>query len=372
MNVPFLSLAPIYAEMGAELDAAFARVMRKGWFVLGEELESFEREFAAYCGTRHCVGVGNGLEALTLVLRAWGLGAGDEVIVPSNTYIATWLAASHVGATPVAVEPVEATYNLDPQRLEDAITPRTRAILPVHLYGQPADMGPIVEIARRRGLRVLEDCAQSQGARYRGKRAGSLADAAGFSFYPGKNLGAFGDAGAVTTDDDALARTLRTLRNYGSEVKYHNEVQGFNSRLDELQAALLRPRLAALDAWNARRQRIARQYLGAFADTGLRLPGEADGCESVWHLFVVRSRNRDALQQALAARGVGTMVHYPVPPHLQPAYAQLGLARGAYPLSEAIHAEVLSLPMGPHLGEAEVQHVIESVIAACSELREAG
>lgn len=369
MNVPFLSLAPVYAEMGTELDAAFARVMRKGWFVLGEEVELFEREFAAYCGTRHCIGVGNGLEALTLVLRAWGIGPGDEVIVPSNTYIATWLAASHAGATPVPVEPVEATYNLDPRRLEAAITPRTRAILPVHLYGQPADMGPIVEIARRRGVKVLEDCAQSQGARYRGKRAGALGDAAGFSFYPGKNLGAFGDAGAVTTDDDTLAQALRRLRNYGSTVKYHNEVKGFNSRLDELQAALLRPRLAALDAWNARRARVAQRYLREFQGTGLGLPVEAEGSESVWHLFVVRTRHRRELQESLASRGVGTMVHYPIPPHLQPAYAELGLRRGAFTLSEAIHEEVLSLPMGPHLSDEQVDHVVDSVRDACAALR---
>jgi dTDP-4-amino-4,6-dideoxygalactose transaminase len=364
MNVPFLSLAPIYAEMGPELDAAFSRVMRKGWFVLGEEVEHFEREFAAYCGTRHCVGVGNGLEALTLVLRAWGVGPGDEVIVPSNTYIATWLAASQAGATPVPVEPVEATYNLDPQRIEDAITPRTRAILPVHLYGQPADMGPIMEIARRRGLKVLEDCAQSQGARYRGQRAGALGDAAGFSFYPGKNLGAFGDAGAVTTNDDELANSLRMLRNYGSTVKYHNAVKGFNSRLDELQAALLRPRLATLDSWNARRGRVAQRYLRELAGSGLLLPGEGEGCESVWHLFVVRTRQRHELQVALASRGVGTMVHYPIAPHLQPAYAEMGLRRGAFPVSEAIHDEVLSLPMGPHLTDEQVGYVVESVIAS--------
>ena len=369
MKVPFLSLAPVYAELGSELDSAFARVMRKGWFVLGDEVEAFEREFAAHCGARHCIGVGNGLEALTLVLRAWGIGPGDEVIVPSNTYIATWLAASHAGATPVPVEPVEATYNLDPQRIEDAITPRTRAIVPVHLYGQPADMDPIVEIARRRGLRVLDDCAQSQGARYRGRRAGSLADASGFSFYPGKNLGAFGDAGAVTTGDDELAQALRRLRNYGSAVKYENEVKGFNSRLDELQAALLRPRLAALDAWNARRARVAQRYLRDLAGSGLTLPVEVDGAESNWHLFVVRCARRGELQARLASRGVGTLVHYPVPPHLQPAYAEMGLARGAFPLSEAIHDEVLSLPMGPHLSDEEVDYVVDSVLAACAALR---
>jgi len=361
MKVAFLSLAPIHAELGPELDAAFARVMRRGWFILGEELERFEREFAAYCGARHCIGVGNGLEALTLVLRAWGIGAGDEVIVPSNTYIASWLGASHAGATPVPVEPVEATYNLDPARVEAAITPRTRAIMPVHLYGQTADMDPIMEIARRRGLKVLDDCAQSHGARYRGRRAGALADASAFSFYPTKNLGAFSDAGAITTDDDALAASLRKLRNYGSAVKYHNDVKGFNSRLGELQAALLLPRLAVLDAWNARRERIARRYLEGMRNTSLRLPVEAEGCESAWHLFVVRSRDRDALQKELARRGVDTAVHYPVAPHLQPAYADMGLGRGAFPISEAIHDEVLSLPIGPHLSDEEADYVIAAV-----------
>jgi dTDP-4-amino-4,6-dideoxygalactose transaminase len=364
MKVPFLSFAPIYEEIGPALDRAFQRVMRSGWFVLGAEVEAFEQEFARYCGTSHCVGVANGLEALTLVLKAWGVGPGDEVIVPSNTYIATWLAASHVGATPVPVEPEEATFNLDPGRVEQAITPRTRVILPVHLYGQPADVAPLRDIARRRGVRVLEDCAQSQGARYRGARAGALGDAGAFSFYPGKNLGAFGDAGAVTTDDPQLAATLRTLRNYGSTVKYHNEVKGYNSRLDELQAALLRPRLEVLDEWNARRVRIAARYLAGLAGTGLRLPVTAAGCEPVWHLFVVRARNRNALQEELSRRGVATMIHYPVPPHLQPAYAEMGLGRGAFPISERIHDEVLSLPMGPHLSDDEADYVVEQVVAA--------
>lgn len=361
MNVPFLTLAPIYQELGPELDRAFRHVMQVGWFVHGAELEAFEREFAAYCATKHCIGVGNGLEAMTLALRAWDIGPGDEVIVPSNTYIATWLAVSHVGATPVAVEPIAATYNIDPDRIEAAITPRTRAILPVHLYGQCADMPAINAIAARRGLRVLEDAAQAAGSTLHGRRPGALGATAAYSFYPGKNLGAFGDAGAVVTDDDATARKLRRLRNYGSEVKYENEVKGWNSRLDELQAALLRPRLAVLDEWNQRRARIAARYLAELPGDKLILPTVAAGHEPNWHLFVVRSRLRKALQEGLAARGVDTMIHYPLPPHLQPAYAEMGLPRGSFPISEAIHDEVLSLPMGPHLDDAAVQHVIDSV-----------
>ena len=364
MKVPFLSLTGIHEEIGPQLDEAYRRVMRSGWYILGEEVEAFEERFARFCGARHCVGVGNGLDALTLALRAWGIGPGDEVIVPSNTYIATWLAASHAGATPVPVEPDEATYNIDPDRIEAAITPRTRAILPVHLYGQAADMDAIREIGARRGLRVLEDAAQAAGARYRGRRAGALGDAAGFSFYPTKNLGAFGDAGALVTDDEDLARRVRELRNYGSRTRYVNEVIGYNSRLDPMQAALLGPRLDVLDEWNARRQRVALRYLAAFADTSLVLPATLEGNEHTWHVFVVRSAHRAQFRQALERGGVGTDVHYPTPPHLQPAYAPLGLGRGAFPISEQIHEQVVSLPIGAHMSEAEVGHVIEQVRAA--------
>src|SRR4051812_4499764 len=294
MNVPFLSLTAIHEELGAQLDDAYRRVMRSGWYILGEEVEAFEERFARFCGARHCVGVANGLDALSLALRAWDIGAGDEVIVPSNTYIASWLAASHVGATPVAVEPDLATYNIDPNRIEDAITPRTRAILPVHLYGQAADMDPIREIGKRRGLRVLEDAAQAAGALYRGRRAGALGDAAGFSFYPTKNLGAYGDAGALVTDDEDLARRGKGLRNYGSRTRYVNDVIGYNSRLDPMQAALLGPRLAVLDEWNARRRLVAQRYLTAFKDTPLILPATLAGNEHTWHLFVVRSQRRQA------------------------------------------------------------------------------
>ena len=360
MKVPVLSLQPACEELQAPLEAAFRRVMRSGWFILGPEVEAFERAFADYCGVAHCVGVGHGLEALGLVLRAWDIGPGDEVIVPSNTYIATWLAVSGVGARPVPVEPGE-DFNIDPARIEPAVTARTRAILPVHLYGQCADMAPIMQIARRRGLKVLEDAAQAAGATYRGTRAGALGDAAGCSFYPGKNLGAFGDAGAVVTGDAALAARIRTLRNYGSQVKYHNDEKGTNSRLDELQAALLGPRLAVLDEWNARRERVAARYHEGLAASALERPRVSPGNRHTWHQYVVRSRARDALQAGLAELGVGTAIHYPIPPHLQPAYADLGLAAGAFPRSEAIHREVLSLPMGPHLSTAEVDYVIDSV-----------
>ena len=366
MNVPFLCLPPVYEELGEALDAAFRRVMRSGWFILGEEVRAWEEEFARYCGAAHCIGVASGLDALVLALRAWDVGPGDEVIVPSNTYIATWLAASHVGARPVPVEPDVASYNIDPARIEAAITTRTRAIIPVHLYGQAADMAPIMEIADRRGLHVLEDAAQAAGARYRGRRAGALGHAAAFSFYPGKNLGAFGDGGGVVTDDAALADRVRRLRNYGSTVKYHNEEKGFNSRLDELQAALLRARLPSLDEWNRRRARVAARYLKGLRGAALTLPVVSEGNEHTWHLFVVRSARRDALKGALDAAGVGTLIHYPVPPHLQPAYAELRLGRGAFPLSEAIHASVLSLPMWPHLTDAQVDCVIERVLQAAS------
>ena len=364
MRVPFLSLKSVHGEIGPALDEACRRVMRSGWYILGPEVEAFEERFARFCGAKHCVGVANGLDAMVLVLRAWGIGEGHEVIVPSNTYIATWLAVSQVGARPVPVEPDEATYNLDPQRVEKAITRRTRAILPVHLYGQAADMRPIRALAKRRGVKVLEDAAQAAGARYRGQRAGVLGDAAAFSFYPTKNLGAFGDGGAVVTNDAGLANRVRALRNYGSRKRYVNEVKGVNSRLDPLQAALLGPRLDVLDEWNARRARIAARYLDALAATPLVLPATGDGCEHTWHLFVVRHKRRNAFRAALEQRGVGTDVHYPTPPHLQRAYADLGLRKGSFPISERIHREVVSLPIGPHLSDAEVEYVIEQVRAS--------
>jgi dTDP-4-amino-4,6-dideoxygalactose transaminase len=362
VKIPFLDLKAPYAELRAELDEAYQRVMQSGWFIMGKELEAFEIEFAEYCGTKHCVGVGNGLEALHLVLRAWDIGEGDEVIVPSNTYIATWLAVSYCGATPVPVEPDRATFNIDPDRVAEKITSRTRAILPVHLYGRPADMAPIMALAEARGLHVLEDAAQAHGARYRGRRAGALAHAAGFSFYPGKNLGAQGDGGAVTTDDEKLAARIRLLRNYGSRVKYYNEERGFNSRLDEMQAAFLRVKLRHLDVWNARRAKIAATYTDALAGAAhLTVPNMSQECDSSWHLYVIRSSTRDELQSHLAAQGIGTLIHYPVPPHLSGAYADAGLARDAFQIGAQLANEVLSLPMGPHLRVDDARTVAAEV-----------
>ncbi len=379
MKVPFNDFAPAYQELKAELDEAFARFMASGWYVLGKEVEAFEQEYAAYCGAKYCVGVGNCLDALHLVLRAWKIGRGDEVIVPTNTYIATWLAISHAGGVPVPVEPDPLTFNLDPARIEAAITPRTKAIMPVHLYGQPADMDPIMAVAEKHGLKVLEDAAQAQGARYKGRRAGALGHAAGHSFYPTKNLGAFGDAGAVTTDDGELADQVRTLRNYGSKKRYYNETIGYNSRLDELQAALLRVKLRRLDDWNARRSKIAAFYLtglkaehatqGAGAGSrkpGLVLPFVPDYAEPVWHLFVIRHPQRDMLQQRLLESGVDTIIHYPIPPHLSKAYEGRIAMRGSCPIAESMAGSVLSLPLGPHLGAVAMASVVNSVNAcAC-------
>lgn len=360
--VPFLDLGAPYRELKEELDAAYRRVMESGWYILGREVDAFEAEFAAYCETGFCIGVGNGLEALHLIIRAYGIGPGDEVIVPANTYIATWLAVTHAGATPVPVEPLEPTYNMDPSLIEQVITPRTKAILPVHLYGQPADMDPILEVARKHELRVIEDCAQAHGARYCGKRAGSLGDAAGFSFYPGKNLGAIGDGGAVTTSDPELAQRIRVLRNYGSQLKYHNDRVGYNSRLDELQAALLRAKLPTLDLWNARRSEIAKLYLRELSGVqGIVLPQQPSWAESAWHLFVIRCAKRSELQEALTAAKIGTLIHYPIPPHLQPAYAHLGMKGGDFPISEQMAKELLSLPMGPHVLEEDVLAVTREI-----------
>jgi dTDP-4-amino-4,6-dideoxygalactose transaminase len=369
MTVPFLDLKAINLVQQEDIEQAMRRVLQSGWYILGKEVEAFEQAYAGYCGTRHAIGVANGLDAIFLVLKAWGIGPGDEVIVPSNTYIATWLAASHCGATPVPVEPVEGTYNLDPARVEAAITPRTRAIVPVHLYGQCADMDPLMEIAARHGIKVVEDGAQAQGAMYKGRRAGALGHAAAFSFYPGKNLGALGDAGAITTDDDDLALRLRTLRNYGSQKKYHNEIIGFNSRLDELQAAILSVKLPALDGQNAQRAQLAAVYDERLAGLpGLVLPVVPEWTRPVWHLYVVRHARRDALARALADLGVGTLVHYPIPPHLQPAYTALGYKEGDFPIAEAIHREVLSLPMGPHMTLEQAGIVADAVRTALINL----
>jgi dTDP-4-amino-4,6-dideoxygalactose transaminase len=308
------------------------------------------------------VGVGNGLDALHLILRAVGIGPGDEVIVPGNTYIATWLAASYAGATPIPVEPDERTYNIDPANLEATVTERTRAIMAVHLCGQPADMDAINEVASRHDLKVIEDCAQAHGAHYKGKRVGALGFAAAFSFYPGKNLGALGDGGAVVTNNEELARRLRVIGNYGSEVKYYNETKGINSRLDEFQAAFLRVKLAKLDEWNDRRKHTAKEYLRALAGIpDLTLPHVPDWADPVWHLFMVRHPQRDLLQKHLTAKGVVTIIHYPVPPHLQKAYAESGYRRGSFPISEKLADEVLSLPMSAHQSEAETSYVVEQL-----------
>ncbi|MEJ5349139.1 MAG: DegT/DnrJ/EryC1/StrS family aminotransferase [Desulfosoma sp.] len=358
MKVPFLDLRALYLELEDDLDAAYRRVMTSGRYILGEEVAAFESAFARYCSVKHCVGTGNGLDALHLILRALDIGPGDEVIVPAHTFIATWLAVSLAGATPVPVDPQESTYNIDPEKVEAAVTSRTRAIIAVHLYGQPADMDPIVEIARRYRLHVIEDAAQAHGARYKGKRTGGLGDAAAFSFYPGKNLGAFGDGGAITTNDDELAERLRSLRNYGSPIKYLHEIRGWNSRLDELQAAFLRVKLERLDVWNERRRQLASRYLmGLHQFCEIVPPWVPDWAEPVWHLFVIRVDNRDHVQRALTEQGIETLIHYPVPPHKQRAYGEMH--ERSYPVTERLHAQVLSLPMGPTMTEADVDRVLE-------------
>lgn len=365
--VPFLDLHSGVVELQSEVNEAIQRVLASGRYILGEEVEAFEAAFAAYTGARHVVGVANGLDALHLSLRALGVGRGDEVIVPSNTYIATWLAVSQCGATPIPVEPDPATHNIDPARIEAAITTRTRGILPVHLYGMPADLDPILSIAGARGLWVLEDAAQAHGARYKGRRIGAHGSAVAWSFYPGKNLGALGDGGAVTTNDPALADRLRLLRNYGSRRKYHNELKGWNSRLDPIQAAILRVKLTHLDEWNARRQDVAMHYLSALNNTSIGLPVVPSWASPAWHLFVIRSQRREALQASLSQQGIETLIHYPIPPHRQPAYRELSLAEGDMPIAEQLAREVLSLPMGPHLSRVQALLVCDAILRIDSQ-----
>jgi len=372
MLVPFNQFKKEYAEIKQELDESYQRFMESGWYILGKEVESFEQEYAEYCGTRYCVGVGNCLDAMHLTLRAWNIGPGDEVIVPSNTYIATWLAISCVGAKPIPVEPKIETYNIDVAKIESAITPHTRAIMPVHLYGQPSEMDAIMSIAEKHGIKVLEDAAQAQGATYKGKKVGSLGHAAGHSFYPTKNLGAFGDAGAVTTDDPELANRIRSLRNYGSMKRYYNDEKGLNSRLDELQAAFLRIKLRHLDNWNKRRIEVATNYLSEIPKTGIAisLPRQITNVNHVWHLFVVRHANRDRLQEHLTKKGVSTLIHYPVPPHHSKAYADhfgnkpdnLDL-----PIAAKLASEVLSLPIGPHMSPEQCELVLEGIASFGNE-----
>lgn len=360
-KLPFLDLRTINLRDREAFHSALDRVLDSGWVILGKELEQFELAFANYCGASHCIGVANGLEALHLVLRAWGIGPGDEVIVPSNTYIATWLAVSQCGAIPIPVEPYADTYNLDPENIEAAVTSKTRAIIAVHLYGQPADMNSIMAIAERHGLKVLEDAAQAHGARLDGRRTGALGDAAAFSFYPGKNLGALGDAGAVTTNDTKLAEHIAILRNYGSSQKYINDVKGFNSRLDELQAAFLLEKLKRLDADNLKRQAIASIYIDGLSDhPRLQLPSVIARADPVWHLFVVQSQQRDLLMRALADDGIQTMIHYPIAPYNQKAYASQSKIE-YFPISEALHRQVFSLPIGPTMSLDDAERVVNSL-----------
>lgn len=360
IQVPFLDVKAGYLELKQETDRAVARVLDSGWFIMGRELEEFEEEFAAYLGAGHVSGVGNGLDGLVLALEALGVGPGDEVIVPANTFIATWLAVSKVGAVPVPVEPDPDTLNIDPARIEAAMTDRTRAVVPVHLYGQPADMDPVMDMADKYGLMVLEDAAQSHGARYKGRKTGTLGHMAAFSFYPGKNLGAFGDAGAVATNDNELAEKIKISRNYGSREKYVHEIQGVNSRLDDIQAAVLKVKLAKLEEWNARRRQIAAMYLDGLKGLDLVPPKVPDYASPAWHLFVARTPKRDQLIKFLKKRDIHCAIHYPIPPHKQGAYAK---THGHYdlPITEAVHKEVVSLPMGPHLADEQVQAVIQGI-----------
>lgn len=361
-SVPFLDLGRLHQPIREQLDAAYRRVVDSGWFIMGPELEAFESEFAHYCEVKHCVGVGNGLEALHLLLRAYGIGPGDEVIVPSNTFIATWLAVTECGASPVPVEPSIDTHNIDPTLIANAITSRTRAIIPVHLYGQPADMDPINALAAKHGLLVIEDAAQAQGARYKGRRACSLGHAAATSFYPGKNLGALGDGGAILTNDDAIAEKVKQLRNYGSKIKYQHDLAGYNSRLDEMQAAFLRAKLAVLDEWNGRRREVADRYSKLLADIpDILLPYMPAYAEPVWHLYVIRSKRRDALKEHLERCGVTTVTHYPTPPHRQACYS--AFRERSLPISEILAEEVLSLPISSSMELGELQLIAESVLS---------
>jgi dTDP-4-amino-4,6-dideoxygalactose transaminase len=361
MNIPFVDLQSQYQELKAEVDPAVLAIMQRGDFVLGGAVAEFERVFADYCGAKYAVGVDSGYSALELILRAYDIGPGDEVITVANTFIATTLSISNTGARPVLVDCDPVTYNIDPTQIEAAITSRTRAIMPVHLYGQPVDIDPILEIARRHNLWVFEDAAQAAGARYKGRRIGSLADAAGFSFYPGKNLGAYGDAGAVVTDDAAVADKIRYLRNIGQKVKYYHEVKGFNNRLDTIQAAVLKVKLPHLDEWNEKRRRAAAKYRELLAGLPVITPETADYAEHIFHLYVVRVQNRELLMEHLKTMGIATGLHYPIPIHLQPAYSELGYVRGDFPVTETYAETILSLPIFPELDDDKVAYVVDAI-----------
>lgn len=361
LNVPFLDVAAAYAELKTDIDAAIHRVLDSGWFILGQEVEAFEAEFARYTGATHAVSVGNGLDALSLALRSLDIGPGDEVLVPAHTFIATWLAVDAVGARCIPLDVKPDTCLIDLDQAATAITSNTRAIIPVHLYGQPCDMAEIAKFAKSHGLCIVEDAAQAHGAKDGGQRIGAHGDAVCWSFYPGKNLGALGDGGAVTTDCKNVAERLQRLRNYGSDEKYVHRVKGVNSRLDPMQAAVLRVKLGMLDEWNARRRRLAARYTKALADTGLILPTTRPGAEHVWHLYTVRTDRRDELMASLREQGVGCQIHYPIPPHLQNAYTEFRDQQGRFPVAEKIARTVLSLPIGPHLNDDHADAVINAV-----------
>lgn len=363
IKVPFVSFLPMEDELKHELHVAFDRVLKQSWYIRGQEDEAFEKAFASYCGTKHCIGCANGLDALILCLRALDIGKGDEVIVPSNTYIATALAVTAVGATPVFVEPDLATFNIDPSLIEEKITSKTKAIMPVHLYGQPCDMDPIVSIAQKHALHIVEDCAQAQGATYKEKKVGSFSIAAGYSFYPGKNLGALGDAGAVVTDEHSIAEKIKALANYGSDYKYHNIYQGMNSRLDEMQAAFLSVKLNCLDRMNEDRKRIAKMYEEGINNPCIIKPVVIPDVDPVWHVYAIRCDRRDELEQHLEERGIGTMKHYPISIHLQNCYKDLGYKEGDFPIAEEISKTELSIPMYYGMSQQETDYVIDAINA---------
>lgn len=361
MKIPFVSFIPMEKELNDELKGAFDRVLNRSWYIGGAEDEAFEKAFAEFCGTKYCVGVGNGLDALMLILKALGIGDGDEVIVPSNTYIATALAVTYVGAKPVFVEPDINTFNIDPSLIEASITEKTKAIMPVHLYGQACDMDPIMSIAERHGLKIVEDCAQAHGATYKGRKIGTFGDAAGFSFYPGKNLGALGDAGAVVTNNKELADEVRALGNYGSDYKYHHIYKGNNSRLDEIQAALLSVKLPHLEKMNAERRRIADRYLSEINNSKIILPSVREDMVPVWHIFGVRCKERDSLEAYLNSKEISTNKHYPIPIHLQECYKDLGFKKRDFPVAEEISNTELSIPMYYGMTEEEVSYIIKVI-----------
>ena len=360
MKVPFLDLHASYIELQNEIDSSISRVLSSGRYIGGSEVESFEDQFSNYCGSKFTIGVANGLDALVLSLKSLDIGMGDEVIVPANTFIATWLAVSEVGAIPVPVEPNPLTYNIDVEEIQKAITPQTKAIIPVHLFGQPADLDPILLLAKQHNLFIIEDAAQAIGSRYKEKKIGAHGDLVCWSFYPGKNLGAFGDAGAISTNNEALASKIRSLSNYGSNKKYIHNFIGMNSRLDPIQAAILKVKLRFLDSWIDRRKNIASVYSSAFKDhPNFKIPYVPDWAEPVWHLYVINSNHRNKIQNNLTENGIETIIHYPIPPHLQDAYSKILPTNISLPVTERLAQNILSLPIGPHLSEEQYRYVIE-------------